>query len=282
MLDAGAQESSEAAGAVGDATPRLELDGFSGPLEALLALARARRIDLARISLPALVDQLAAAMAHRAAMLGEKAVWLVMAADLALLRSRLLLPPEADERGAAEANAERLRDALLAAERMRALAAWLARRPQLGHDVFARGRPEFVGLAAVPEHEVDVVEFLWAALELFEDGAAVSTAAVYRPPALDLHTVRDARERIRRLLARHPEGRPLGRLLPPEEAAPVEDAPPSRGALRRRSAWSSTFAAGLEMAKQGEVMLEQESGFAPIHVAPAPAQEPRGAAEPGV
>lgn len=282
---AGAQGSPRATGAPaareGEATPRLELDGFSGPLEVLLTLARARRIDLARISLPALVDQLAAAMARRAATLGEKAVWLVMAADLALLRSRLLLPPEAEERGAAEASAERLRGALLAAEHTRALAAWLARRPQLGHDVFARGRPEFAGLAAAPEHEVDVVEFLWAALELFEDGAAVSTAPPYRPPTLDLYTVQDARERIRRLLARSPEGWPLGRLLPPEDAAPVGGAPPSRGPLRRRSAWSSTFAASLELAKQGEVGLEQESGFAPIHVAPAPAQELRGVAGPG-
>lgn len=266
---------------VQEATPRLELDGFSGPLEALLTLARARRIDLARISLPALVDQLAAAMARRPAALGEKAVWLVMAADLALLRSRLLLPPEAGERGAAEVSAERLRGALLAAEQTRALAAWLARRPQLGHDVFARGRPEFVGIMTTPEHEVDVVEFLWAALELFEDGAAADTAPPYRPPALDLYTVQDARERIRRLLAQNPEGRPLGRFLPPEETATAEGAPPSRGPLRRCSAWSSTFAASLEMAKQGELKLAQESGFAPIHVGPVPAEGASGVGEPG-
>lgn len=219
-------------------------------------------------------------MAHRAATLAEKAVWLVMAADLALLRSRLLLPPEVDERGAAEADAERLRGALLAAERTRALAAWLARPSQPGHDAFARGRPEFVGLVAAPEHEVDVVEFLWAALELFEDGAAADTASVYRPPALDLYTVRDARERILRPLAQDPEDRPLGRLLPPEDVAPVEGAPPSPGPPRRCSAWSSTFAASLELAKRGEVGLTQESGFAPIHVGPAPAENPSEVVKP--
>ncbi|MBV9749062.1 MAG: hypothetical protein JO157_09620 [Acetobacteraceae bacterium] len=271
-VDARAGAAREGTGA---ATPHLELDGFSGPLEALLLLARANRIDLACISLPALVEQLVAALERRTeAPLGEKADWLVMAAWLALLRTRLLLPPDArEQRTAAEAEAERLRGALLAAAEMQALAAWLTRRPQLGRDVFARGQPELVGLTVAPAHEIDFIEFLWAALDLFDD-EVVDTASVYRPPVLDLYSVQDARARILRLLAQAPEGQLLDRLLP-EQDAPVGtegEAPPApRSALRRRSAWSSTLAACLELAKQGEVTLAQESsGFGPVVVSSAP------------
>ena len=155
---------------------------------------------------------------------------------------------------------------------MQALAAWLVHTPQLGRDVFARGQPEVVGVATAPEHELDVVEFLWAALELFEDGGeAADTASVYRPAALDLYPVQDARARVLRLLALASEAQPLARLLPDEEtmsSVAGQALPPSRSALRRRSAWSSTFAACLELARQGAVTLAQEGeGFtAPILV----------------
>ena len=265
----------------GATTPLLDLDGFSGPLETLLALARAHQVDLACISLPSLVDQLADALRERAAMLGEKADWLVMAAWLMLLRSRLLLPADTREQRAAAADAERLRGALLAAGEMQALAAWLAQRPQLGRDVFARGQSEFVGLTMAPEHEVDVVEFLWAALDLFDDDLPpVDTTTVYRPPMLDLYPVQDARARILRLLAQSPEGQLLDRLLPEEEmlAEAEGEAPLPRSALRRHSAWSSTFAASLDLAKQGEARLTQERGgftpilVSPVGVAPAPGE----------
>ena len=260
-------------------TPHLELDGFSGPLEALLTLARAHRIDLARISLSVLVEQLVQALQERtAAQLAEKADWLVMAAWLAMLRTRLLLPPEAREHRAAAVEAERLRGALLAAEEMQALAAWLVRRPQLGRDVFARGQPELVGIARAADHPVNVIEFLWAALDLFDDDLPpVDTLSVYRPPTLDLYAVQDARARILHVLAQTLEAQPLDRLLPDEVIKPrVEDATSvpvprqPRSALRLRSAWSSTFAACLELAKQGKVALAQEGGgfAAPVLVSP--------------
>jgi segregation and condensation protein A len=284
---AGASERARAGeGACADATtPRLTLDGFDGPLAALLVLARAGRIDLRCLSLPALVEQLVGALQeHAAALLGERADWLVMAAWLVLLRTRLLLPREAGEHGAAERQAERLRDALLAAEGVQALAAWLARQPQLSRDVFVRGQPEVVGVARAAEHAVDAVAFLWAALDLFDDDLPpVDTAPAYRPPTLDLYPVGEARARVLHRLERARDALPLEQLLPDEElgprtggeagaGAPVPAPAPPRDALRRRSAWSSTFAACLELARQGEVRLKQEGGTgfaAPILVSPA-------------
>lgn len=176
-------------------------------------LARAQRVDLARISLSAVVEQLARALHERtAALLGEKADWLVMGAWLVLLRTRLLLPREVLEHGAAEAEAERLRGALLAA--------WLAGRPQLGRDVFARGRPELVGVA----REVDVIEFLWAAMALFDaDLPATEATPVWRSPWLDLYSVPDASERIRRLVTGTLAPVTLAQLLPrPKPDAPAQ------------------------------------------------------------
>jgi len=92
--------------------PRLELDGFSGPLDLLLSLARAQRIDLLRLSLRGLVEQLAPAL-QQAATLAERGDWLVMAAWLVLLRSRLLLPQATPAREAAQRQAARLRGRLL-------------------------------------------------------------------------------------------------------------------------------------------------------------------------
>ena len=121
----------------------LHLEGFDGPLDLLLELARAQKVDLAKISILSLVEQyLAVIEGARRVRLELAADWLVMAAWLTWLKSRLLLP--ADARGAEEAEeaaevlALRLRD--LSA--IRAAAAWLGARPQLGQDVFARGAPE--------------------------------------------------------------------------------------------------------------------------------------------
>ena len=118
----------------------LSLDGFDGPLDLLLDLARAQKVDLARISILALVDQyLAIIEGARQIRLELAADWLVMAAWLAWLKSRLLLPVQADGAGEGEQAADVLAARLRELEAMRAAAAWLAARPQLGQDVFARG-----------------------------------------------------------------------------------------------------------------------------------------------
>jgi segregation and condensation protein A len=246
-------------------TPCLALDGYNGPLERLLELARAQQIDLANLSLGTLVDQLAAALQHAppTTPLGQKGDWVVMASWLLQLRSLLLLPAAWPAQQAAEAEADQLRDRLLGLQAVQALAAWLDRRPQLGHDVFARGQPELVGASVETAHEVDVIAFLWACMALFDDAAeGADTASVYRPRWLELHSVPEARGRILRRLEEAPGGAPLGAFLP-------EGATEADTELRRRSAWSSTFAASLELGKQGDVALTQDDLFTPIQVSRA-------------
>lgn len=243
--------------------PRLELDGFSGPLDQLLALARDHRIDLARLSLAALVGQLAAAL-EQAVPLGQKADWLVMAAWLLHLRSQLLLPVDAPAQRMAAKQAGELRKGLVGLRAVQALAAWLDAQPQLGRDVFARGQPERVGVSLVAGHEATVIEFLWAAMALFDDGPSDPDATLrYRPHPLDLHAVADARRRIMRVLAAGPDGQTLDRLLPEPTGGETN------AALKRRSAWASTFVASLELAKAGEVRLAQDEAFGMVHVRPA-------------
>jgi segregation and condensation protein A len=246
-------------------SPQLTLDGFSGPLERLLMLARAQQIDLARIPLAAMVDQLAAALRHagHGRKLGQQGDWVVMAAWLLLLRSQLLLPADTPAQLAAAVEADRLRTRLGALQDAQALADWLERRPQLGQAVFARGQPELLGTAFESAHQVDVIEFLWASLALFDDAPAPDTASVYRPPLTALYDVAAARARILHLLAAAPDGASFERLLPapPETAETV-----SRRALRRRAAWASTLVAGLELAKQREVVMQQAGDFQTIAV----------------
>src|SRR5208283_4016148 len=142
--------------------------------------------------------------------------------------------------------------------RRRHVAAWLDQRPQLGHEVFARGQPELLSASTAHQYEVDVIEFLWACAAQFDDDAApVDIATVYRPSWHDLYSVLDARTHILRLLAS--DHLPLERFLP--------DVPPEDGAklaLWRRSAVASTLVAGLELARDGVVRLHQEGAFAAI------------------
>jgi segregation and condensation protein A len=250
----------------GERTPRVTLAGFSGPLDHLLGLARAHKIHLGDLSLVALVDQLTAALQRAPARtpLARKGDWVVMTAWLVQLRSLLLLPTDAPGRKDAAAEADRLRSRLAALQEMQALAGWLERRPQLGRDAFVRGRPEFFGVSVDAGPAIDVVEFLWAGMALFEDTEAPDAAPVYRPPLhLELYVAVEAQARILHRLADAPDGHRLDALLPPEAAG----AP--RSILRQRSAWSSTLIASLELAKQGEVVLRQDAAFQPIHVARA-------------
>jgi segregation and condensation protein A len=166
----------------------------------------------------------------------------------------------------ATAEADQLRTRLVVLEKIRALSGWLERRPQLGHDVFARGQPEIFGISVEAGQAIDVVEFLWASLALFDDDtAAADTATVYQARPFELYAVAEARDRILRLLAEMPSGGPLDRFLP---NPPADDSEPWRE-LRRRSGRASTFIASLELAKQGNVVLGQGGDFAAIHVASA-------------
>jgi segregation and condensation protein A len=242
-----------------DAAPVLAVDGFAGPLDWLLEMARARKINLARLPIGALITQFAGALS--AALAGQDvrqverwAGWTVMAATLTELWSRLVLPANAAESRAAETEAEALRRRLLARARMREAADWLERRPQLGRDVFLRGRPE-VGLAA---RGSDISDLLRACLVVLQVPEA--QAAVYRPRPPALWRVTDAIPRIRRLLAGSPEGGPLAAFLPP-----IECDDPGR-ALRSRAAVASTLVAGLELARDGALALDQDAAWTEIRI----------------
>lgn len=251
-----------------EATPLLSLDGFDGPLERLLTLARAQQIDLSRISLTALLDQLETALRQAPVTLPlvQKGDWVVMAAWLLQLRSRLLLPADTPAQQDATAEADELLGHLVALQAMQALAGWLERRPQLGRDVFGRGKPEVLGVSVEPTPDLDIIEFLWASLALFDDGEpAPDTTTGYSPPRLPLYPLGEARTRILRLLAEASGEATFEQLLP--ALSDVADSSASTRALRRRSAWSSTLIASLELAKQGDVVVAQEGLFQPIHLA---------------
>lgn len=209
------------------------------------------------------MEQLTAALRQATVPLGQKGDWVVMAAWLLQLRTRLLLPV-AEAQQAAEVEAEDLRGRLVALQAAQALTTWLERRPQLGREGFPRGRPEILGVSLAATPVLDVMEFLWASLGLFDDGMAdPDIVGTYQPLPLDLHTVAEARERILQRLATAPDGATLDQLLP---APPDPSEDEERRALRWRSAWASTFSASLELAKQGTVGLEQDGGRQTIHV----------------
>ncbi|MBV9785550.1 MAG: segregation/condensation protein A [Acidisphaera sp.] len=231
----------------------LRLEGFEGPLDLLLELARGQKVDLARISILSLVEQyLAVIEGARRIRLELAADWLVMAAWLAWLKSRLLLPDAAAvEEGeqAADVLAARLRDL----QEMRRAASWLAARPQLGQEVFARGDPEDFTEIDRSRLALDVPGLLRGYL------AAIRRAAGhvrYRPPALTLWTVQEALGRLQAMLGRLPDWVSLERYLPATLGSPIE----------RRAALASTLVAGLELARGGALRLRQEAPFGPILV----------------
>lgn len=244
------------------AAPVLAVDGFEGPLDWLLELARAQQLDLAKLSILQLVDAFAlaldAALAEQQTIRADLArwgEWLVMAATLALLRSRLLLPPDAPAARAAQEEAEALRRRLLERAAIRHAADWLDRRTQLGRDVFGRGG--VADAARSGARAADVTDLLRACLVAL---LVPEQAEAYALRPLPFWRVGDAVARITRLLEVRPEGGGLGTFLPH-----VDGEGPAR-ALRCRAAVASTFLAGLELARAGTLKLEQPQPWQDIHV----------------
>jgi segregation and condensation protein A len=230
----------------------LHLDGFDGPLDLLLDLARAQKVDLARISILALVEQyLAVIESARRVRLEIAADWLVMAAWLTWLKSRLLLPPGTEAADEAEDAAETLAGRLRELQAMRAVVAWLAVRPRLGHDVFARGAPEDHTEIDRSRLALDVAGLVHAYLAAVRRSAARRR---YQPRPLTLWTVQDALARLAAMLGSVPDWASLERFLPEALAGPLE----------RRAAVASTLVAGLEMARRGALRLRQDQQFGPI------------------
>ncbi|WP_426031841.1 segregation and condensation protein A [Cypionkella sp. TWP1-2-1b2] len=233
----------------------IDVDGFEGPLDLLLMLSRTQKVDLRKISVLQLAEQYLVFVSRAAALRIELAAdYLVMAAWLAFLKSRLLLPPEPGEAGpSAEDLAAHLAFQLERLSAMREAAARLMGRDQLGRDFFARGVPEDVTRKVT-------VSYTATLLDLMRAYARTRTRDEFRPYAFDrqdVYTMEDALERMRGLLGYVGEWSDLTSFMP--EGWEVSPA-------RRRSATAAHFAAILEMAKRGQVQIKQGEMFAPLMI----------------
>ncbi|CAP56166.1 putative segregation and condensation protein A [Gluconacetobacter diazotrophicus PA1 5] len=254
--------------------PMLRLEGFEGPLDLLLELARAQKVDLARISILQLVEQyLAIVESARRIRLELAADWLVMAAWLAWLKSRLLLPAEEGEAVDAEEAAELLQARLLELARIGRAAEWLAARPQLGRDVFARGEREDLTEIDRSGLALDLPQLMGAYMAAMRRGAR---KRVYQPRRLNFWTVQDALARLHRLLGTDivpgTGWCDLGAFLP--DSGPGLDGGDEDERLRlRRAAMAGTLIAGLELARSGSIELRQDEQFGRIMLRPCTADD---------
>ena len=238
------------------------LEGYEGPLDLLLALARTQKVDLKQISILQLVEQYLAFVAEmRKVRLEIAADYLVMAAWLAYLKSRLLLPePPPDDEPSGEEMAARLALQLQKLEAMREAGARIMARDRLGRDVFNRGQPEGVVVVARPIYDVTLFQLLKAYSDHKARSNAIAALEVKRPI---LHTIDEALRRLERMLGSLPDWATLEAFLPHG----VTDS------FQRRAAVASTFIASLEMARQGKLQLRQADAFAPIFIKGTPTSE---------
>ena len=244
--------------ATGEPAFTVDLDGFEGPLDLLLELARRQRIDLARISILALAEQyLLFVEAARKLRLELAADYLVMAAWLAFLKSRLLLPAASEP---AELDAPALAEGL--AQRLRALAAirkageYLMGRPRLGRDFFARGEPE---AAVNTSGRISYQSNLYDLLAAYARQSQRHALAHVRFKAREVWSLAEARQALTRLV-----GIQLGDWTAFDSFL-LEACSDSQ---MRRSVRASTFAASLELAREGKIEMRQERTFAPIWLRP--------------
>ena len=251
--------------ASGDPAFTVDLDGFEGPLDLLLELARRQKVDLARISVLALAEQyLLFVEAARKQRLELAADYLVMAAWLAFLKSRLLLPaaPQAAEPDASEL-AEALAQRLRKLEAIRKAAGLLLNRTRLGRDVFGRGEPEAVEAARRSHWDANLYDLLAAYARQAQKHARArvqfKTRAVW--------SLADAREALARLVGVSLDWTALDDWLLEACLDPG----------MRRSARASSFSASLELVREGKIEIRQEKTFAPIWIRPS--AQPAGADE---
>jgi segregation and condensation protein A len=233
-------------------TLTLDLGGWEGPLDLLLALARNQKVDLREISILALVDQYLAFVEQAGEIRLELAAdYLVMAAWLAYLKSGLLLPRDPEIEPSPEELALRLQLRLERLNAMREAGARLMARDRIGRDVFARGSPE--GLRTVRKA-------LWQA-EIFDLIAAYGRISARTRPVMHIvadrpvMTLEAALERVARLVGSAVDWATIESFLPE-----------SASGMFRKSALASSFLAALELARQGRVELEQASPFAPLYL----------------
>jgi segregation and condensation protein A len=247
----------------------VDVEGYEGPLDLLLALARTQKVDLSRISILALVDQyLAFVEEMRRLRLEVAADYLVMAAWLAYLKSRLLIPrpPSEDGEPSAEEMAEDLAERLRRLEQIRAAGALLAARARLGRDVFSRGAPEPVAIAVRPAFEASLHDLV-AAYAAQRQRQMVSVVHVRRRTVWSLA---DAREILTRLIGPLADWAPIETYLEPF-LAPAE---------QRATVRASSFSAMLELVREGLMEVRQHGPFAPLFVRAGPGRPgPAGGGE---
>jgi segregation and condensation protein A len=234
----------------------VDVAGFEGPLDLLLALARTQKVDLAKISVLALVEQYLEFISEAQKLKIEIAAdYLVMAAWLAYLKSRLLLPREdkpADQ-ATAEELARRLSFRLMRLDAMRNAIAQLMTRKRLGVDVFPRGRPEGVRTIRESQYTATIYDLLRAYADqrrrTIKVGHVVKARAVW--------SIKDARIRLERLV-----GQSIGDWVQLELF--LEQYLPSRE--EAKTVRASSFGASLEMVREGLVEIRQDAPFAPIYM----------------
>ena len=234
----------------------LYLEGFDGPIDMLLNLARDQKVDLAKISILALANQyLDFIEKARAVRLELAADYLVMAAWLAYLKSRLLVPQE--EKKEEEPSAQELADALQfqlrRLEAMRKVANALFNLPRLGFNVFGRGQPDGLRTTYKPVYEMTYYDLLSA----YGDIQQRQDKSVYQLKAVRLFTMEESIERLTNMLGKIPrQWVSLFMFLPTGLDEKIV----------KRSAVASTFGASLELVKRGALKIQQEKNYAPIYI----------------
>jgi segregation and condensation protein A len=230
----------------------LDLDGWEGPLDLLLTLARTQKVDLARISILALVEQyLAFIQDAKKLKLEIAADYLVMAAWLAYLKSCLLLPKDPEADPSPEELAMRLQLRLQRLSAMREAGARLLARDRIGRDVFLRGAPEGLKVIRKAAWQADLYD-LNAAYGFVRARNEPAFHVVARRPVM---TLDEALHRVEKMIGASLDWTRIEAFLP---ATPDPE--------YRRSALASSFVAALELARLGKLELDQEAPFAPLYV----------------
>ena len=230
----------------------VNLDGFEGPIDLLLTLAREQKVDLLNIAILPLAEQyLSYIETARRLDLEIAADYLVIAAWLAYLKSRLLLPePEPEQAEEVIDMTDALRYQLVRLESMQQAAKRLMSLPRLGQQRFARGESEYFESVTEPVWTASLYDLL-AAYGSIQSGVENRTLTI---AATRLFSVQEATQRLRNLIGRMPEWTVLESFLPPNLKTDLD----------RRSATASHFVASLELAREGMVRLRQDSQFSPL------------------
>lgn len=233
-------------------TLTIDVDGWEGPLDLLLVLARNQKVDLKQISILQLVEQYLAFIADaRALKLEIAADYLVMAAWLAYLKSALLLPRDPEVEPSPEELALRLQLRLERLNAMREAGARLMARDRLGRDVFARGNPEGLRTVRHAVWQAEIYDLISAFGRINARNRPVMHVVARRP----VMTLETAIERLSVMIGERVDWSTIESFLPADATG-----------LYRKSAIASSFLAALELARKGRIELRQQSPFAPLYL----------------